>query len=570
MPAPTIHQSRAGSNNPEDGALHLTVMGPGLFETHPLPASGAVSIGRGDAADVRITDELASHLHARLQVGADGVLSIEDLGSSNGTSVRSEQLAKGARAALQPGEAISIGNTILMVQRRRQRTQARRYHGHGAFEERLEDACARAAETSAALSVARIRIEDEGGAGRGADLIAPALRPGDFLAQYAPGDYEILFLDTEATRARALTDEAARRATAQGMRVTTAVAAYPADGRTAERLIGRASALLRGDDADDETDRAPILKAPAARAVYQLAKRAAKGTSANGLINVLVLGETGTGKEVLAEWLHRHSPRAAGPFICVNCGALSDSLAESELFGHEKGAFTNAVQAKTGLLEAASGGTVFLDEIGEMPLELQVKLLRALENREITRVGAVATRAIDVRFIAATHRDLEADIATKRFRQDLYFRLNGISLTLPPLRERLEELEPLATRFLAQASAAAKRRPPRLSKEALEILRGYRWDGNIRELRNVMERALVLCDDDEKEITAAHLPVEKLRLSPAPAATAAFVDDEHRRVAEALASVGGNQGKAAKKLGMARGTLIERMKRYGIKRPQED
>jgi DNA-binding NtrC family response regulator len=574
MPAPTIHQTKAGGPGGGDGTLHLTVMGPGLFETHPLPTSGAVSIGRDDRADVRITDELASHLHARLHVDAQGGLAVEDLGSSNGTSVRSELIAKGGRVALQPGEAISIGNTILMVQRRRPRAQSRRYHGHGAFEERLEDACARAAETGAALAVARVRVEDEGTPGRGAELIAAGLRPGDFLAQYAPGDYEILLLDTAPERARALADDVARRLRADGLAVKTAVAAHPADGRSAEVLIGRASAALRGQGETEENEHDPILKSPTARAVYQLAKRAAKGTSAAGLINVLVLGETGTGKEVLADWIHRHSPRADGPFVCINCGALTASLLESELFGHKKGAFTGAVEAKAGLLEAAAGGTVFLDEIGEMPFELQAKLLRALENRQVTRVGEVSSRGIDVRFIAATNRDLEADIASQRFRQDLYFRLNGISLTLPPLRERLEEIEPLAARFLSQASAASKRRPPRLSKEAADILRGYRWDGNIRELRNVIERALVLCDDDEKEITAAHLPVEKLRLAPAVTAAGGgaapvFVDAEHKRVYEALVSVGFNQGRAAKKLGMARGTLIERMKRYKIKRPQD-
>ena len=359
--------------------------------------------------------------------------------------------------------------------------------------------------------------------------------------------------------------------------------AYPADGRSAEALIGRASALLRGPGGDSERD--PVLKSDVMRELYRLAERAAGGRTASGLINVLILGETGAGKEVLAEWIHRHSPRATGRSCASTARRSPRSLLESELFGHEKGAFTGATQAKPGLLETAAGGTVFLDEIGEMPAALQTKLLRALENREVMRVGGLAARPIDVRFVAATNRDLEAEVAGKTFRQDLYFRLNGITLTIPPLRERLDEIEPLARRFLADGGAAAKRRPPRLSAEALEILTGYAWPGNIRELRNVVERALVLCEGGE--ITPEHLPVDKLRLPhaapratpPAPvaaiAATAApsltpAEAAERQRILELLAANGGNQTRVAKQLGMARGTLIERLKRYGIKRPQVD
>jgi DNA-binding NtrC family response regulator len=205
--------------------------------------------------------------------------------------------------------------------------------------------------------------------------------------------------------------------------------------------------------------------------------------------------------------------------------------------------------------------------------------LRALENREITRVGGRGARPIDVRFIAATNRDLEAELANNRFRRDLYFRLNGISLTIPPLRDRPADVAPLAKRFVSQASRAAKRRPPRLSAEAIEQLEAYSWPGNIRELRNVMERALVLCDGSE--IGVEHLPTEKLRLQrvaappaqPDDAAAAVSTTDsaddrERRRILEMMAELGGNQTLVAAKLGVARGTLIARLERYGIKRPQ--
>ncbi|WP_438015402.1 sigma 54-interacting transcriptional regulator [Sorangium sp. So ce315] len=257
-------------------------------------------------------------------------------------------------------------------------------------------------------------------------------------------------------------------------------------------VVGRAPA---GSVEETERGNAPedvVVRAPAMVALYEQATRAARSS-----ISVLILGETGVGKEVLARTLHARSPRAGGPYVELHCASLPPSLLEGELFGHEKSAFTGASQMRPGLIESADGGTLFLDEIGELPLAFQVKLLRVLEDRKVLRLGGRAPRRVDLRFVAATNRDLEVEIARGNFRQDLYFRLNGISLVIPPLRERRSEIVPLAARFLEEACRQLDQRSvPRISPEALEALEAYAWPGNVRELRNVIERAAVLCAGD--------------------------------------------------------------------------
>ncbi len=229
-------------------------------------------------------------------------------------------------------------------------------------------------------------------------------------------------------------------------------------------------------------------------------------------LNVLVLGETGTGKEVFAESLHETSNRKGAPFLRVNCAALSGSLLESELFGHEKGAFTGALGAKAGLFEAADGGTVFLDEVGELPLDTQAKLLRVIERGEVIRLGSVQTRRVDVRYVAATNRDVQQFIADGRFRSDLFFRLNGFSVTLPPLRKRVKEIVPLARLFLKRA---AQGRPFSLSADAQGVLEAYPWPGNVRELKNVVERAIVLSGlGGAIDVDHLQLPDARSSLSP--------------------------------------------------------
>ncbi|MDI1444539.1 sigma 54-dependent Fis family transcriptional regulator [Polyangium sp. 6x1] len=338
----------------------------------------------------------------------------------------------------------------------------------------------------------------------------------------------------------------------------------------------------------------PVVHDGAMRKLYELVDL----VSQSG-INVLLLGETGVGKEVMAEAIHRRSTRARGPLVCLNCAAIHESLLESELFGHEAGAFTGATRAKPGLFEVAAGGTVFLDEVGELPISVQVKLLRVLEERKVLRVGGLQKRPLDVRFVSATNRNLEDEVARGVFRQDLYFRLNGVTMEIPPLRERTSEIEPIARSFIARAAVQMNMRAePRLSPPALEALLGYGWPGNIRELRNVIERAVVLSAGGA--ILPEHLGLggrgsgassagrksspELVTLPPPPprppsprAVEQAIAplrvpvgEDERQRIVEALELCGGNQSKAAEMLGISRRTLLTRLDLYGIPRPRKN
>jgi len=277
---------------------------------------------------------------------------------------------------------------------------------------------------------------------------------------------------------------------------------------------------------------------------------------------LLLRGETGVGKEVLAARIHALSARAARPFLKVNCAALTETLFESELFGHEKGSFTGAVAQKIGYFEAAHGGTLLLDEIGDLSHPMQVKLLRVLEAREIVRVGAVEPRPVDVRVLAATHRDLEEMVAEGTFRRDLYYRLDGLSLHIPPLRERPSDLEALARKF-----AAAQGRE--LTAAAVARLRSHPFPGNVRELRNVVERACVLSTG--APIGEVHLVIGGEREEPARR-TKSLRDElanvERQRILDALAQTHGNQSEAAKLLGMPRRTLTKRLSEYELPRPR--
>jgi transcriptional regulator with PAS, ATPase and Fis domain len=285
------------------------------------------------------------------------------------------------------------------------------------------------------------------------------------------------------------------------------------------------------------------------------------------------------GKEVMAQRLHQLSPRADRLILALNCAGLPESLIDSELFGYRKGAFTGATQAKKGLFEVADGGTLFLDEIGEMPLSIQGRLLRAISNREILPVGSTTPRPVDVRILAATNRDLEQEVAQGRFREDLYYRLNGVTIELPPLRERRSELEALVEQFVDETARTLGSPPCEVSPAAMELIRGYNWPGNIRELKNVIERATVLCEGNVIEV--AHLPADRMRtrggLSSSGQRTEIALtrvltsqeEVERRRMLDALEANTWNQSRAAKALGMHRRTFVAKLDRYAIPRPRK-
>jgi formate hydrogenlyase transcriptional activator len=278
---------------------------------------------------------------------------------------------------------------------------------------------------------------------------------------------------------------------------------------------------------------------------------------------VLIEGETGTGKEVIANAIHANSNRRHRPFVKLNCAAIPSGLLESELFGHERGAFTGAVAQKVGRFEAADGGTLFLDEIGDMPPELQAKLLRVLQEREFERLGSSYTRRVDVRVVAATNQDLATRVSEKQFRIDLYYRLNVFPISLPPLRLRSDDIPPLVAHFVHRYGARMSKQISKVSKDAMAALKSHSWPGNVRELQNFIERAVILTQGETLEVPAlpARLPIRT------DAMTLAEAEREH--ILQALADshwvVGGKAGAAAR-LGLKRTTLIDKMRKRGLSR----
>jgi len=547
--------------------LFLLVVGGSVVATVPLPGAGRVVIGRSPECEVQVDDTSISRNHAVLHL--DPPLRIVDTESANGTWVADRRIAANQPVEIQIDQAVRIGSVTIIIQRRRAITpQPHRLRTHEYFESRLEDECDRAERVGTSCSIVHVV---------GADL--PTLRAAvsglvaddDVIAAYAPEELELLLVGADRERTESVVRKIESALDGCGVTGRVGSALYPRDGRDPSVLAARSRGRAHGQ----MLALAPSDVVVCDERMTALHKLIAQVATAD--INVLLYGETGVGKEVFAEAIHRQSSRSAKPILKLNCAALSESLLESELFGHERGAFTGAVQAKPGLLEVAEGGVVFLDEVGELLPSIQAKLLRVLDERKVTRVGGITPRQLDVRIVSATNRDLDAEVRRGAFRLDLLYRLNAMSIIIPPLRERTSEIIPLASKFLHDMAAKFERPVPRLTDEAIALLCTYRWPGNIRELRNVIERALVV--STSSVIDVRDLPEDRMRVTlevtaaasrhpgaphePAPAAA------ERQRILDALETCGGNQTHAADLLGISRRTLINKLDKFALPRPRK-
>ncbi len=540
----------------------------------PLPASGEIVIGRGEGAGIAIDDSAVSRQHARITLEAGGAR-IADLGSQNGTQLDGQPLV--GEGVLEPGATITVGEVALVFCSPGAAGAGRRALALEALRERLEDEAERSLAYQRPLCVAVLAFAEPPDRPPLDRALSRLLRRMDAWCWSGKRELVVVLPETDAEAAelvaRTLIAEIAPDARA-------GLASCPGDGSDAGTLLlGARAAAARSAEgsaapASDAYRAVPVGEAvllvadPAMVRLVALAERLAATPLA-----VLVCGETGSGKELLAAAVHALSPRAKGPFSALNCAALQDTLIESELFGHERGAFTGAVATRTGLLESADGGTVFLDEIGELSPAAQAKLLRVLETHRIVRVGDTRERKVDVRVVAATNRDLEAEVAAGRFRQDLLFRLNAATLWIPPLRERRREIPLLAHVFLKAACARAKRAVPVISDAAMQLLSAHPWPGNVRELRNVIDYAAAIVTEDV--IEPWHLE-DRLPAAPKPARAAAdararsLTDElrelERRRFTAALEATGGNQTRAAERLGVPLRTFVRKLKQYKIER----
>jgi DNA-binding NtrC family response regulator len=537
-----------------------------------LAHNGTIEIGRAGECAVVLTDPSVSRVHAQLTV-RDGRGTLDDRGSHNGTLVNGTAVTT---RELLAGDVIEIGAATLVFHSTA-RARAPREVDEAAFRREVEREIERTRVSRRGFTVIAMRA-----CGSSVDqlraLVVGNLRVFEVAAAGGPDELLVLCPEQE-------TGAPAELATIVGVlgAVQIGYAACPHDGFEAAVLIAAARAAMAqvaaGRTSEPATHRRMragdleiVVAEPATLQLYALVERLARSD-----IPVLLRGETGVGKEVVAQALHAWSPRARGRFVAINCAALPEQLAESELFGHERGAFSGAVTAKLGLLESARGGTVLLDEVGDMTLATQAKLLRVLETKRVARLGSVEEHPIDIRLLAATHRDLDADVADGRFRRDLFYRLTGGTLILPPLRDRPRELVILAEAFLAAACSALDREPMALSNDAIVELVTYAWPGNVRELKHVMdylaatEPGRVLLAVHVRQRLGSSIPLGPPGPPPdgAPAKPASLRDElaelERRRIVEALESHDGHQSNAAAALGIPLRTFVAKLKRYNVR-----
>lgn len=542
---------------------------------YDAPSEGEISLGRG--GDIVLSHDSISRRHLSLRFGSS--VEVSDLGSTNETTLFGAPLRPHEWVALRPGDLLVVGGeALVMLHDDDARSVPIRRSGLSI--DALNDdgarvaICARVASSGSAAGDAG--SSDDADGVNWLDVLAGALLARDQLVVLGEREAALVLVDRteeQAERvARTLEEHLFRLHTPATIRFRPSPAAAESAGG---RGRGRAS-----DDSFDPRATAqrvtmrpprPVVRDPQMVKLFDLVDEIAPTQ-----VNVLISGETGVGKDVVARTIHDRSPRSRLPFLSLNCSALPETLLESELFGYERGAFTGAVSTKQGLLETAEGGTVFLDEVGEMPLATQSKLLRVLEDRTVRRVGGLKPNPVDMRIVAATNRDLAKAIADGGFRADLFYRLNGLSIVVPPLRERTREIGALTDHFLATAAVNLGRPTPALSLEARSCLEAYAWPGNIRELRNVVERAVLLARGGT--ISAELLPAE---ISGPPLDSAGGLGAEKipneseldpllekAQIVDALAKCSGNQTRAAQMLGITRRVLIKRIERYNLPRPR--
>jgi two-component system, NtrC family, response regulator AtoC len=531
-----------------------------------LDKGRAVVVGRSAPSDVEIPDPGLSRQHARFSWDDHGIW-VEDLKSTNGTKKNGVPVE---RAKVAPGDDIAIGPVMVTVHVISSvDDQLRGFDGHDRFVAALADEIVRARTFERPLAVMMVRSSGarDGHVSRWASRLRTLLRPVDRVGIYGPAAVLVALPEATPEAIRAL----AGSLSGGDPPLSCGAVSFPGDGGSVDELIAALQIAMRSGRAAAQPAEpsAVVVKNPAMKLVMATVKRLALST-----IAVLIHGETGTGKEVVARAIHDGGPRRKQPLRCINCAAIPGMLIESALFGHEQGAYTGADRSARGIFEQADGGTVLLDEIGELAAPAQAALLRVLETKRVTRVGGEKEIEVDVRVIAATHRDLEGMVDAGRFREDLLYRLNTVTLRIPPLRERVDEIRPLAERFLKDARKQGGGDVRTIDPRALAALESYGWPGNVRELRNVIERAVVLAEGST--ITTADLTDRVRGGSRAAAESDPDLEPgdyrEHVRryeaelILRALHKHNGNQTEAARALNLPLRTLVHKIQSYGIKK----
>jgi two-component system response regulator AtoC len=559
-----------------NNTAHLLAYCDGKSQIFDLALGESMTIGRSREATWPIPDAKVSRLHAKLTLDERGALWIEDLESKNGVECNGKKIV--GQTSLSPGDEIKIPPGMLVVGALPKIGKGKEgVRSYAAFEERLASELDRSSRYRRPMALLMIRLIGDGSRDASVrEALYRQLRPMDLLTIYGPRELTVLLPEGDQTQALAVSKRLLNAAASVGGRVLLGLANYPKDGTSPEGLISQARLALKSAKQEEgvgfspnapEERRGPIISSVSMAKVIDLVEKVAPTH-----LSVLLLGETGVGKDIIATEIHQRSPRAKAPFVRINCAAIPETLLESELFGHEKGSFTGANQTRKGLFEAAHGGTIFLDEIGEMTPATQAKLLRVLEGRCIVRVGGIEEISVDVRVITATHRDLEVMVSQGAFRQDLLFRLNTFTIRIPPLRERSEDILPMAEVFLRESSQSLSSSSCTISPEAAKLLLSHEWSGNVRELKNAMERAAVLIEGSV--LQPEHLPEKLLKLQQenSPPSTPPHGLVLHNEVAQveretlvrALESCGGNRTHAAERLGISRRALLYKIEKYNL------